>query len=305
MPPPPKPTAPPAAPSLGGPADEADRLGREHSNKREMKMRQERVRALADEAPPSRRGPDAPRAVPAGAPVVQPRPPTGSSRIPDVDGPPPQRTPAAPRPAVERAPQNEKNVVERPIQSRGVVEKVIEPARAREAPAPSVIDDVGVEAEEFLRENGALWARFSVADKISFVSACLVLVGTLLPWLWRKNEEVVLGVGCGGVVHAALAVYAMWLLFDRERNAPSWSDDRGVRPTPHMMKKKARRTALWMLLLAMVSTFAGIWFFFVYGAIRRYEVPTVDISVGLYVTLAAGLGLSYSGFAYFWRGGRE
>ena len=47
---------------------------------------------------------------------------------------------------------------------------------------------------------------------------------------------------------------------------------------------------------------AGTWFLLLYGAVRRFEVAELDVSVGLYVTLAAGLGLSYSGFAYFWHG---
>ena len=57
-----------------------------------------------------------------------------------------------------------------------------------------------------------------------------------------------------------------------------------------------------MLLLALVSTVAGTWFLLLYGAVRRFEVAELDVSVGLYVTLAAGLGLSYSGFAFFWHG---
>ena len=80
-------------------------------------------------------------------------------------------------------------------------------------------------------------------------------------------------------------------------------DDRGLRPTPHQQRRRARRTALLLLLLALVSTVAGTWFLLVYGAVRRFAVSELEVSVGLYVTLAAGLGLSYSGFAFFWRGG--
>lgn len=290
MPPPAKP-----APNLppGSPADEADRLAREHSNKREMKMRQDRARALADEAPASRRGsvPVAP-----GAPVVQPRPRAPEPRdeaAPDAR----QRERVAERP-VDRPP------AERPPERERLVERRPSPEPSStdvDGGSASVIDDVAVEAEELLREQGAIWSRFSVADKISFVCACLTFFGTLLPWLSQKNTQVVLGLGAGGVVHAAIAAAAVWLLISRERG----SDDRGMRPTPHQARRRARRTALWMLLLALASTAAGTWFLLAYGLIRRQEVPTLEIEAGLYVALAAGVGLSYSGFAHFWRAGHE
>lgn len=291
-PPPPKPSPP-----IGTPADEADRLGREHSNKREMKMRQERARALADEPPAARRGggtgvPGVP-----GAPVVQPR-----QRDPEPPRPPPrpepreQREPREPRPdRPDRDARPDRPERERPR----VVEKPIEP---QPAPPTSVIDEVAVEAEELLREQAAVWSRFAVADKISFVFALITGFGTLLPWLWRKNEEVVIGLASGGVIHAAIAVTAMALLIRRERPQ---IDERGLRPTPHQHRRTSRRTALWMLLLALMSTVAGTFLLLEYGLIRRQEVPTLEVALGFYVTLAAGLGLSYSGFAYFWRGGRE
>ncbi len=272
-------------------------------------MRQDRVRALADDAPP----PSTPKrsAAPAelgrpahpgpgttgvpgvpGAPVVQPR----QSRVPDADGVP-GRTPAQPRPSERAAAERGAERAERPQQR--LIEKPVPPPSV--PASPSVIDDVAVEAEEMLREQGAIWARFSVADKISFLCAILTLGGTLLPWLWRKNEEVMLGLSSGGIVHAAIAIAGIGLLIARERPG---IDERGLRPTPHQQKRRARRTALWMLLLALASTVAGTWFLLVYGAVRRFEVPTLEVGAGLYVTLAAGLGLSYSGFAFFWRGGR-
>jgi hypothetical protein len=297
MPPPAKPAPNPAP---GSPADEADRLAREHSNKREMKMRQDRARALADEAPVSRRG-----SVPVspGAPVVQPRPRAPEPRDDAAPAEVRPRERAPERPPVERP--------ERPVERPAERERAEKPVERRPSPEPSatdvdagsasVIDDVAVEAEELLREQGAVWSRFSVADKISFVCAGLTFFGTLLPWLSQKNTQVVLGLGAGGVVHAAIAAAAVWLLIGRERGG----DDRGMRPTPHQQRRRARRTALWMLLLALASTAAGTWFLLAYGLIRRQEVPTLEIEAGLYIALAAGVGLSYSGFAHFWRAGRE
>jgi hypothetical protein len=285
MPPPPPKPSPPA----GTPADEADRLGREHSNKREMKMRQERARVLADEPAARRGGGTGVPGVP-GAPVVQPRP-----REPEAPRPP---RPEPREPRVER-PEREVRP-DRPERDRPkVVERLIEPVPA---PPTSVIDEVAVEAEELLREQAAVWRRFAIADKISFIFALITGFGTLLPWLWRKNEQVVIGLASGGVIHAAIAVAAMALLLRRERPQ---IDERGLRPTPQQHRRTSRRTALWMLLLSLMSTVAGTFLLLEYGLIRRQEVPTLEVALGFYVTLAAGLGLSYSGFAYFWRGGRE
>ena len=318
VPPPAKPTG-----SSGTPAEEADRLGREHSNKRELKMRQERVRALADDGktpqprtrPPSGQvGPNGGTGVPGvvGAPVVQPRrapesrAPEGraaESRVPDADERPNGRTPAmarpAERPADRERPAERDRERERPERPRVVTKPPPAPTIAPE-PAPSVIDEVAVEAEALMREGGAVWGRFTVADKITFLCALLTGAGTLLPWLYRKNEELVLGLGCGGIVHAVVAVTAIALLIRRELPIV---DDRGLRPSPNQQRRRARRTALLLLLLALVSTVAGTWFLLVYGAVRRFAVSDLEVSVGLYVTLAAGLGLSYSGFAFFWRGG--
>jgi len=275
-------------------AAEAERLGREHSNKREMKARAERMQAKPEQ-PRSTGVPGVP-----GAPVVQPRRPS-ESRVPDAEAQAPRegRTPAAPRPA-------ERPATDRP--SERPPERERPPPRPAPSPSPpaapeqvSVIDAVAVEAEEMLREGGTLWRRFTVADKITLFSAMLSLVGTMLPWLRRAHEQIELGIAGGGVVHAVIACACVALLVRRERPA---LDDRGLRPSSAKQRQLARRTALWMLLLSLASTIAGTWFLIVYGMVRRFEVPTLEIGVGLYVTLAAGLGLSYSGFAYFWRSAR-
>jgi|GEM_PF-1715870 len=328
MPPPPKPSPPIADDERRrDAAAEADRLGREHSNKREMKARAER-RATGVPGVP-------------GAPVVQPRRPDPrpeprieqraehrdqradqrgdqrgdqradgrESRVPELDPAGREgRTPAAARPAErqERAPERERPVErERPPPRPQPSARPAERAPLREeAPAQhidgsaSVIDDVAVEAEELLREGGTLWRGFSLADKITLASAMFTLLGTMLPWLRRAHEEVVLGMGSGGVVHAVIACLSVWLLIQRDKAS---LDERGLRPTPAKQRQRARRTALWMLLLSLLSTIAGTWFLLVYGVVRRFEVPTLEIGLGLYVSLAAGLGLSYSGFAFFWR----
>ncbi len=312
-------------------AAEADRLGREHSNKRDLKARAERLRSAGDEPRPPRPTTGVP-GMP-GAPVLQPNPRRTESRpevrLPESDPPsPPRELRLPPTTAkVERPPRDDRSRDDRARDERPVREE--RPERPREErpredrpredrPRPrqreeqldrqsgGVIDDVAVEAEEFIRDHAGIWRRFAIADKITVVAAVITLIGTFLPWLWRAHEEVVLGLGCGGVVHAVIACAAMALLVRRDRPAV---DERGLRPTPARQRQLARRTSLWLLLLSLLSTVAGTWFLLVYGAVRRFEVPTLHVGIGLYVTLAAGLGLSYSGFAFFWRlnrnGGRR
>ena len=301
--PPPKPSAGPDDERRRDAAAEADRLGREHSNKRDLKARAERVRQVADD-----RGRTGVPGVP-GAPVVQPRSRSESrsegrseSRSDNSvdneaqrarDGRPPAR------PAVVQPPVRERNLVERPknVPKSARQERTLRTDTAV-VEAGGVIDEVAIEAEDLLRDVGGAWSRMTVADKISFFSALLVLLGTFLPWSFRAHEAVVLGVGAGGVVHAAIAIAAMGLLIARER--PS-HDERGLRPTPGRQRARARRTALYLMLLSLVSTVAGTWFLLATGMIRRFEVPTLEVGAGLYLSLAAGLGLSYSGFAFFWR----
>jgi hypothetical protein len=317
MPPPPKPAPSPDDERRRDAAAEADRLGREHSNKRELRARAERLRPATDERRTGVPG------VP-GAPVVQPR---RESRVPDAEAPGRDgRTPAAPRPAVDRSaerPDRDRNVdrglerperpeprpAERPAADRSApppprAERPPARPAAPVAPAPveepptNIIDEVAIEAEELLREGGTLWHRWTIADKVSVGAALLVVLGALLPWLKRPHEEVVLGVGSGGILHVVLAVAVVGLLVRRDR---ALLDDRGLRPSASQQKRLARRTALYMLLLSLASTLSGIWYLLVYGLVRRFEVPTLEIGGGLYLALAGGLGLSYSGFAYFWQ----
>ena len=307
-------------------AAEADRLAREHSNKREQK-RQERVRALDDSrgAPAARvaaaSAGAAQAALPPGAPVARPV----AAQVPGRGDRALERVGSGERPA-ERAerPSERERATERlperqsraPVADRGerreanlAVRPVVEPAPefapafAPPSPGPAqavsaLIDDVAVEAEELLREAGGVWGRWSVADRISVIAALATLAGTFLPWLTRKHEDVVLGIGSGGIVHAFVAVVAIALLVRRELPGV---DERGVRPTRDRLRQIGRRTSVWLLLLALVSTVTGTWLLLVWGAVRRFEVPDLEIGAGLYLTLAAGLGLSYSGFAFFWR----
>ncbi len=301
-------------------AAEAERLAREHSNKREQKARQERARSddSRNNLPSRPSRPETGPSVAPGSSVARPLTPAPARVRSDAA----RSEPGRPDPG-RGEPQHSVTALERPDDRprisvvagpiAGPIAGVVDRVGGRgEAPAPRVqsgfepppsagaalIDDVAVEAEELLREAGGVWARWSVADRISAASAVLTLCGTFLPWLWRKNADVVLGIGSGGVVHAAVAVLAVVLLVRREAVSV---DERGMRLTRDRQRQRGRRTALWLLLSSLVSTVTGTWLLLVWGAVRRFEVPDLEIGAGLYLTLAAGLGLSYSGFAFFWR----
>jgi hypothetical protein len=282
------------------PVAEAERLAREHSNKREQKARQDRAR-VDDHRTGAPVRAERPSVAP-GQAVARPLTPTSSP---------------SPSPRLRADVDRSVTAVERP-DDRGDLRPderprvSVVPSAGRDGsfprgprgfePPPSagaaLIDDVAVEAEELWRETAGVWARWSVPDRITVVAALSTFCGTLLPWLWRKNADVVLGIGSGGIVHAVVAVVAVALLVRRETTAV---DERGLRLTRERQRQLGRRTALWLLLLSLVSTVSGTWFLLVWGSVRRFEVPDLEIGVGLYVTLAAGLGLSYSGFASFWR----
>jgi hypothetical protein len=271
------------------PAAEAERLAREHTNKREQRTRQERGRPWDEgRSPPTMRTPPERPSVAPGSAVARPLSST-TTRLGPVD----DQT----MPVLAHHDDSLRTVAQMPLFD-GTREAPVSGGRESASPAAALIDDVAIEAEELLRETSSVWGRWSIADRISASAAFLTLGGTLLPWLWRKNADVVLGIGSGGIVHAVVAVAALYLLFRRETVLV---DERGVRLTPARKEQRGRRTALWMLLLALVSTVAGTWLLLVWGAVRRYEVPDLEIGIGLYLTLAAGLGLSYSGFSFFWR----
>ena len=332
-------------------AAEAERLAREHSNKREQKARQDRARGddsrnnLPGRPPRSDGRAEGGPLVAPGSSVARPLTPAptrarsdgardggGGRSEPGRSEPgrsepgrsdPGRSEPGRSDPGRSAPPraeaQHSVTAVERPVADRpddrprvSVVSGVVDRVGGRADAAPRVqsgfepppsagaalIDDVAVEAEELLREAGGVWARWSVADRISATAAVLTFCGTFLPWLSRKNADVELGIGSGGVIHAVVAVLAVVLLIRREAVAV---DERGARLTRDRVRQRGRRTALWLLLLSLVSTVSGTWLLLVWGAVRRFEVPDLQIGAGLYLTLAAGLGLSYSGFAFFWR----
>lgn len=234
-------------------AQKSESMARELSQKREMRIRQDRVRHLSDE------------------PVED-----------HTD-----KTPKAPPPA--RAPRTPVRAEDRTL-----------PAETQRAPMPqgdrppSMLDDVATELEELMRDLRQGWRTWHVSDRITFLSALATLVGTLLPWVSDRAHPFQIGLSSGGVLHAGLAVAAIGLLVGRTRLR---GDD--SRLSDRERARASRRASLWHLLLGAASTFLCAYLLVIYG-LQRTPQTQLEIRYGLYVTLAAGMGLSYGGFSRFW-----
>lgn len=261
-------------------AQKSESMARELSQKREMRIRQERVRHLSSDDVPGV------NSSASGSKEQQRRTPA-SSRLPT-------RQPPAPDDKTIRAEDAA------PVRTRTQRDTRVEPPPSSGSPPfypekkPSMLDDVATELEELLRDARAGWRRWEAADRITVVAAALTLVGVLLPWLSDKTHALQLGIVAGGAFHAALAVAAIALTVGRSRRY----DNRGERLGGRERASRARRASLWHLLLGATSTVLCAYFLVFYG-MQRSTVPGLEIRFGLYVTLAAGMGLSYGGFARF------
>lgn len=279
MAPPPKSPASPLAPSAeearaNDIAAKSESMARELSQKREMRIRQERVRHLSSD----------------DAPVKE-----GASKSPSSQSLRPSSARSLKAPLAE----------DRTVRQEDFRAPDARRERRPEAPStsppfypdarPSVVDDVAVEIEELMRDLRAGWRRLEAADRITMMAALFTFVGVLMPWLGAKDGTWQMGLNAGGGAHAALAVSAIVLVVGRDRRY----DGRGERLAGRERAVKARRASLWHLLLGAVSTLLCAYFLFVYG-LQRSVAPGLQIKFGLYVTLAAGMGLSYGGFARFW-----
>jgi hypothetical protein len=238
-------------------AQKSESMARELSQKREMRIRQDRVRHLADE--PVEEHTDRTAKAP-------PLPPLRAVR----------HTPAPIKAEDRTLPSDTKRL---PAAQRG----------------PSMLDDVATELEELMRDLRHGWRTWHAADKITFLSALVTLIGTLLPWVSDRAHPFQIGLVSEGVLHAGLAIAAISLLVSRTRAR----HDDGARLSARDRERRARRTSLWHLLLGAASTFLCAYLLVMYG-LQRTAQTQLEIRFGLYVTLAAGMGLSYGGFSRFW-----
>ncbi|HEY4222067.1 MAG TPA: hypothetical protein VGO62_12010 [Myxococcota bacterium] len=243
-------------------AQKSESMARELSQKREMRIRQDRVRHLSndDSAPGSAAGS-------ASGSVGRTR----------------KGTPAADDKTVRAEEIREPKQSQRPRQAE-------QPPPFYPERRPSMLDEVATEIEELWRDLRSGFRRWPLADKITFLAAVTTLVGVMMPWISDKTHAFSLGITSGGSLHAGLAVAAVALLVSRGKRGGAGKGERLA---------TARRTSLWHLLLGATSTLLCLYFLVIYG-LQRSAATGLEIRFGLYVTLSAGMGLSYGGFARFW-----
>lgn len=279
-------------------AQKSESMARELSQKRELRIRQERVRHLSSEDPPgAARDARGPSRTPPPRPSSSPRDlPTRASLADDktIRQADALRDDVRPRARPDNGREGREGREPRAEGNRGGNE-----ARHGSPPyyperQPSMLDDVATELDELLRDLRAGWRRWPAADRITFAASLCTMLGVLLPWTSEPGRGFALGIVSGGVLHAALAVAAIALVVGRGRRF----DRRGERLVGRERQARARRASLWHLLLGALSTILCAVFLVVYG-MQRSKVPGLEIRYGLYVTLAAGMGLSYGGFARF------
>lgn len=261
-------------------AQKSESMARELSQKREMRIRQDRVRHLSSD--------DAARE--GARDNVDKR--TGSRSAARVT--PPPRNPIAEDKTVRAEDRAARNLP-RP-ESR---DTRVEPPPSASPPFypehhPGLLDEVAGELDELFRDLRGGWRRWPAPDRITFAAAVSTLVGVLLPWTSEATRGFQLGVQAGGSFHAALAIAAIALLVTR---SPTY-EARQERLSARERRSRARRTSLWHLLLGAASTLLCMYFLVGYG-LQRGAVAGLEVRFGLYVTLAAGMGLSYGGFARF------
>ncbi len=251
-------------------AAKSELMARELSQKRELRIRQERVRHLSSDE----------------APAKEPMP----SRAGRVTA----RLPTEARPAGPKSSFVDDKTVRQPDMLRAEPSRLDRSSTSPPfypAARPSVVDDVAVELEELMRDVRAGWRRCEAADRITLMAALITFLGVLLPWLGTKEGGWQMGLSAGGAVHAALAITAIVIVVDRYRRCERLADRERA--------AKVRRASLWHLLLGAASTLFCAYFLVVFG-LQRAAAPELQIKFGLYVTLAAGMGLSYGGFSRFW-----
>jgi hypothetical protein len=261
-------------------------MARELSQKREMRIRQERVRHLSSDDAPV---PDRPRPSGGRSPGGGTKPPAPDDKTIRAEDALPREPESRPRPSRDREQRREGR------EGRDAREPAPSSPPFYPERRPSIVDDVAVELEELLRDMRSAWRRFEASDKITTFAALLTVLGTLMPWLGDKDGTWRMGLNAGGAAHAAMAVAAIALVVSRNRRY----DARGERLAGRERQGKARRASMWHLLLGAGSTLLCAYFLVVYG-LQRSAAPGLQIKFGLYVTLAAGMGLSYGGFARFW-----
>lgn len=204
----------------------ADQMAREHSARREIRLREERVRRLTKDETSRRRRP------------ASEEKPASKEESPRLSDPFPPLQPKKKRPA------------EKPPTHSGPHKQI--------GPAPKAGDQLAVEVEELLRRFRLGWRALRGGDKITVGSAVMVIAGVLMPWVTTPGRPLEPGLFVGGLVHLGLAVAALHFVtrgFAAEL----------AHSAAELARRRARHS-LYIVLLGALSTFFGAYLLLWWGA---------------------------------------
>ncbi len=310
--------------------EKSERMEREHSARREVKKREERVRRISEQSERKRSRPEA----------------TGGARrlSSRQKSPAPDPTQVSPPPLASRAHRTdearnfsqdersqEANTSEsRPRKGRSQssqgpsaaetgerkvrisdpfppIAKKKTPSKPKQSKAGrqttttgydasqgSSLDLLAIEIEALIMAVRSGWKHMGCGDRITLIAAVFVVAGVLMPWLSTKAGPLQLGLNAGGLVHLAFAAAAMAIVVRGQQKATT----RVLALTPRELDETHRRHSLFIVLLGFSSTVFSAYLVVVYGLAKTSTWP-VTFHFGMYWTLAMSTGLSYGGFVRF------
>lgn len=255
----------------------SESLAKEHSARRELRHREDRVRRLSSEHP------------------------EGSSKRP-----PPAQKQSEGKTNRKRPPKSPTSSSPKPSGSSGRLSAPFPPLRSKtgtsNSPTSPALDDTGperrltatdrmaIELESLLGDITRGWRRQHRSDRICILASMGTILGVFLPWVSLPGRPYQMGLLVGGIIHATLAVSAIALVLKR-------NDIDSIGASRQEQSKRNRRISIYHILLGAGSTLAGAVFFLIWG-IQKNSINIV-FHFGVYWTLLCGTGLGYGGFIRF------
>ena len=161
------------------------------------------------------------------------------------------------------------------------------------------IDQVAVELNLLTHDWRKNWRSMERSGRITFLAALATVISVFLPWVSKPGLPYGPGILCGGGVHLALSIFAMYLLTSRKRLLRRMNRRGRLNRS---LRLWLRRIAMWHIFLGGASTLTSILFLLYYGYLKRQlPVGAVAIHWGFYVSLFFGAGLAFGGWSHFSR----
>lgn len=136
------------------------------------------------------------------------------------------------------------------------------------------------------------------ADKLAWFFAVLMIVGVFMPWISSAGFFTETGLMGGGDLHLLLAIMTFWQI--RKVATYQIKAMRKKRLFP-LVALRLRRIALTYVLIGIVSTLSAIIILLYFGSQYATISGIIDVRIGFYVTISAGLGIFGCGLERFRR----